>query len=245
MTEDFKFTEDDLLPLSTIQHLLFCERQAALILVERVWADNSLTLEGSRLHRRVDEKGPRLELRGDLAITRSLALRSFDLGLSGRADVVEFHRREPSSASTTPGYIAEAVAIHGLPGFWRPCPVDYKRGRPKHDRSDEVQLCAQAICLEEMLRVRVPEGFLFYGKTQRRFPVVFNDGLRNLTRIASVRLHEISRSGRTPSAEKTQKCGRCSFLEACMPEAMSRGRSPEAFLKLIIEEGSQSTEVDR
>ena len=245
MTEDFKFTEDDLLPLSTIQHLLFCERQAALILVERVWADNSLTLEGSRLHRRVDEKGPRLERRGDLAIARSLALRSFNLGLSGRADVVEFHRREPSAVSTHPGHLAEAVAVNGLTGFWQPYPVDYKRGRPKRDRSDEAQLCAQAICLEEMLRVRVPEGSLFYGKTKRRLEVVFDDELRGLTRNATEKLHEISRSGKTPSAKKTQKCRRCSLLETCMAEALSRGRSPEAFLQRIIEEEVLSTEVDQ
>src|SRR6266567_7026185 len=143
------YDEEDLLPLSALQHLVFCERQCALIHIEGVWADNALTVEGSHLHDRVDEMGPRIESRGDLRIARGVALRSLRLGLSGRADVIEFHR-------VTEG----GVELAGVSGLWRPFPVEYKRGRPKRDRCDEVQVCAQARCLEEMLETAVPAGAL-------------------------------------------------------------------------------------
>jgi len=245
MTEDSKYCDDDLLPLSTLQHFLFCERQAALILLERVWADNPLTLEGSRLHRRVDERGPRLEKRGEIVIARSLALRSYELGLSGRADIVEFHPSEPHKALGESPSLAEAITVKGKRGYWKPFPVDYKRGRPKQDRSDEAQLCAQAICLEEMLRVHIREGALFYGKTQRRNEICFNAELRELTHRAADQLHDMRRSEKTPIAQTTPKCHRCSLIQICMPEAMSKGRSPAAFLKRILKEEARTGETSR
>lgn len=204
------FPEDDLLPLSALQHLLFCERQAALIHLERVWAENPLTMEGKHLHERVDSGEG--ESRGDLRIARGLALRSFRLGLSGKADAVELHRLPDGAAG---------ARLPDVPGVWLPFPVEYKRGRPKKHRADEVQLCAQALCLEEMLGVSVPSGALFYGETRRRLDVAFDAALRRVTEEAAARMHEILASGVTPLPVREPKCDRCSLLEICMPDAPS------------------------
>jgi len=234
-----EYSEDQLLPLSALQHLMFCERQCALIHVEQLWKDNVLTLEGSHMHRKVDETGPRREKRGDLVISRGLPLRSLELGLSGRADVVEFHRAIDPGAVEGPldDGMCPAVRLNGITGWWRPFPVDYKRGKPKADRCDEVQLCAQALCLEEMLECRVPEGALFYGKNQRRQEVVFDDELRQLAIDASSRLHELIDSGQTPRAVKEPKCKNCSLVELCLPETMKQGRSAKAYLMRMIDTG--------
>jgi CRISPR-associated exonuclease Cas4 len=203
------FSEDDLLPLSALQHLLFCERQCALIHVEGLWAENALTVQGGHLHKKVDA-GPN-ETRGDIRITRGVPLRSLRLGLIGKADAVEFHR--------------------GGEEGWRPFPVEYKRGRPKRDRSDEVQLCAQALCLEEMLDVPVPVGALFYGTTRRRLDVIFDAALRAETEAAARHLHELVRSGVTPQATREPKCESCSLLHLCMPDALGPSRSAIRYLE--------------
>jgi CRISPR-associated exonuclease Cas4 len=231
------FDEDDLLPVSALQHLAFCVRQCALIHIERVWADNPLTLEGSHMHERVDETGARRETRGDLMVARGLALRSLRLGLSGRADVVEFHRvgRAVPSEERLSG-VAAAVPLSAATGTWVPFPVDYKHGKPKLDRCDEVQLCAQALCLEEMLLVGVPRGALFYGKTQRRYDVTFDTELRKLTETTAARLHELIASGVTPKAVREPRCEHCSLLSHCLPEAMSPRRSASRYLKTAVAE---------
>jgi CRISPR-associated exonuclease Cas4 len=216
--------EDELLPLSALQHIVFCERQCALIHVEQVWKDNALTLTGSHMHARVNEDAPRRELRGDLLISRRVALRSFELGVSGIADVVEFHRAV--SGDEAQG----TVDLPGLAGRWRALPVEYKRGRPKGSACDEVQLCAQAICLEEMLGLRIPEGALFYGVTKHRHAVILDPVLRTATREAATRLHALFRSGETPRARREPKCRRCSLLELCCPDAMGPRRSARRFL---------------
>jgi CRISPR-associated exonuclease Cas4 len=191
------FTEDDLLPLSALQHLLFCERQAALIHIEQIWAENPLTIEGKHLHERVDSGAG--ESRGDVRIARGLPLRSFRLGLSGKADAVEMQL---------------------LPdGGWQAFPVEYKRGRPKAHRADEVQLCAQALCLEEMLGTAVPAGALFYGQTRRRLDITFDSNLRLETENAAARLHQLFASRITPKPVRLPKCDQCSLLEICMPDA--------------------------
>jgi CRISPR-associated exonuclease Cas4 len=191
------YSEDDLLPLSALQHLVFCERQCALIHLEQVWEDNPLTVQGTQLHEKVDAGLG--ESRGDLRIARGLPLRSFRLGLAGRADAVELHR-EPA-------------------GVWRPFPVEYKRGRPKSHRADEIQLCAQALCLEEMLATPVPAGALFYGEPRRRQDVPFDPELRRLTDEAAARLHLLLASGVTPPPVREPKCDRCSLIGVCLPDA--------------------------
>lgn len=237
------FAEDELLPLSALQHLVFCERQCALIHIEQVWEDNALTLDGSHLHHRVDEEAPRREVRGDLVILRGVALRSLELGLVGRADVVELHRASPpgtgGEASTGP---PPAVRVPSLNGWWTPFPVEYKRGKPKPDSCDEVQLCAQALCLEEMMGVRIDEGALFYGRRQRRHPVAFGEALRNATREAAARLHGLISAGVTPPAKKEPKCRSCSLLTLCMPEAMSRGRSARRYVEASLDRALDNRE---
>jgi CRISPR-associated exonuclease Cas4 len=215
------FAEDELLPLSALQHLAFCERQCALIHVEQVWVDNPLTLEGSFLHDRVDQRGPRHELRGSILLARGLPLRSFRLGLSGRADVVEFRRVAVSDGP-------KGCSLRGRPGRWQPFPVEYKRGKPKPDACDEVQLCAQAVCLEEMLAVEIDEGALFYGKTEHRHGVRFGKELRTLTDSMAARLHVMVAAGTTPLAERKEKCLRCSLLDVCRPPGGIPGRHRSA-----------------
>jgi len=226
--------EDMLIPLSSLQHLVFCERQAALIHIERMWSDNPLTLEGSHLHRTVDKTAPRREVRGDLVILRGLPLRSHRLGLTGRADVVELHRVPTKGAGLSEPTRATGVRFKGLEGLWRPYPVDYKRGKPKDNRCDEIQLCAQALCLEEMLDVDVPEGALFYDRVQRRHEVLFDAELRELCSTAAVRMHELMKHAETPKARKQPKCKRCSLAELCLPKAMTK-RSASGYLKRLYQ----------
>jgi len=215
------FNEDDLLPLSALQHLLFCERQCALIHIEQAWAENLFTAEGRVMHERVDSG--RSESRGDVRLSFSLPLHSLRLGLVGKADVVEFHR-EPGENCKKP---SDSV-------IWRPFPVEYKRGRPKKEIWDKVQLCAQAMCLEEMLKIEVPKGALFYGKTRRRVDVVFDADLRHETEETAKRLHELFASGDTPPPELKSVCESCSFLESCLPHALERPKSVQKYLKTMI-----------
>ncbi|RMH19605.1 MAG: CRISPR-associated protein Cas4 [Acidobacteria bacterium] len=218
------FSEDSLVPISALQHLVFCERQAALIYLERQWADNRLTVEGSHLHAHADELGRRSETRGEVRICRGLALRSLRLGLVGRADVVELLRLPEAEA-------ASGAALPGVAGRWRPFPVEYKRGKPKRDTSDKVQLCAQALCLEEMLDVAVPEGALYYGRRKRRYPVSFDAAMRQHTEATIQRLHRLFASGQTPRAKREPKCSRCSLLRLCLPDAMAPERSAAGYLE--------------
>lgn len=198
------YTPDTLHPLSALQHLLFCERQCALIHIEQAWEENRFTAEGRILHEKVHELGD--EMRAGIKIARALQLRSFRLGLSGVADVVEFHRDEKVNT-------------------WQPFPVEYKRGKPKAESCDTVQLCAQAMCLEEMLETDIPNGALFYGKTRRRLDVVFGDELRKLTIETANRLHELIECGKTPPAHYDERCERCSLIDLCMPRTFEGTKS--------------------
>ncbi len=210
------FSESDLLPLSALQHICFCERQCALIHVEQVWMENRFTAEGRIMHERVDSG--KTESRGNVRVAFALSLRSLRLGLVGKADVVEFHREK------APG--------GGI--IWRPFPVEYKRGRPKKNSCDKIQLCAQAICLEEMLGIEIPAGALFYGKTRRRQEVGFDEALRAATADAARKLHALVSSGRTPAPVYTAKCENCSFLGTCLPKTMGRQKSALAYLQKIV-----------
>lgn len=185
------FTEDQLLPLSGLQHLVFCERQWALIHLEQQWEENRLTAEGNLLHEAAHQGGK--ESRPGVRICRGLRLRSLRLGLSGQADIVEFHDRHPF-------------------------PVEYKRGKPKADLSDSIQLCAQAICLEEMLDLAIPSGALFYGTTRRRLDVVFDETLRHAVARLAERMHDLYRTRVTPTVEYAPKCENCSLREVCLPK---------------------------
>ena len=215
-----QYVEADCLPLSALQHLLFCERQCALIHLEGVWADTAFTVEGSHLHKKADDRG--YESRGEVRSARGLPLRSLRLGLIGKADVVEFHRCGSDNPS--------AVPVPGIDGRWAPFPVEFKRGRPKRNRCDEVQVCAQALCLEEMLGVSIPEGALFYGQTKRRLGVVFDPDLRGETEKTVARLHGLIAAGVTPRAVRESKCDNCSLLNHCLPGSIAPGRSAARYL---------------
>jgi CRISPR-associated exonuclease Cas4 len=191
---------DDLLPLSGLQHLIYCERQFALIHVEQIWAENALTISGAQLHEKADLPGQ--SFGADVRVARAVWLRSERLRLVGKADVVEFHREGGPDGRE----------------LWRPFPVEYKRGRPKPGGADEVQLCAQAICLEEMLGLDVSRGALYYGTTRRRKPVEFTAGLRGRVEEAARRCHELFAARVTPRVARNPRCEKCSLRELCLPE---------------------------
>ena len=152
------------------------------------------------MHDKVHEENS--ETRGSVRISRGLQLRSLHLGVIGVADVVEFHKDEKV--------------------FWRPYPVEYKRGKPKPDLCDIIQLCAQALCLEEMLGSAVPEGALFYGKVRRRSVVLFDEKLRRQTQETAECTLDLIRSGITPPPEYARRCKSCSLVDECLPGKMQK-----------------------
>lgn len=204
--------EDDFLKLSGIQHFAFCPRQWALIHVEQVWNENILTFSGRQLHERVDDPSFS-EARGDVVVTRSMPISSTSLQLYGIADMVEFHRN-----------LEKGIELEGRDGLWMPHPVEYKHGRPKFTHWDRVQLCAQAICLEEMYGIEIGQGAIYYGKVRRRETVAFDEELRRETRRLAAEMHSVFAEGRTPKAKYTSACESCSLYELCMPQMpVSRG----------------------
>ena len=225
-----RYFEDDLLPLSALQHLAFCERQCALIHIEQAWEDNVLTVLGGLLHEKVHSGVS--ETRESVRTARGVRLRSLSLGLTGIADVVEFHLTEN-----------DGCLLPGRRGRWLPYPVEYKRGRPKGADWDEVQLCAQAECLEEMLDVHVTEGALYYGQTKRRVSVLFTDPLRDRTRELSQRLHVLITSGKTPPPSLGARCRSCSLQEICRPQTMESSRSVSSWIQLRLEESAREVEA--
>lgn len=216
------YRDDELLPLSGLQHLAFCPRQCVLIHVDQVWAENRLTALGRVLHERVHEADS--ETRGDVRIARGVKLLSRRLGLTGVADVVECRRDAAGTA-----------ILAGLDGSWLVRPVEYKRGRPKTGNCDAVQVCAQAMCLEEMLNVEISAGDLFYGQTRRRSPVVFDRALREETAELARRFHELVRSGELPAAERKPKCDSCSLQQDCLPGI---AESASSYLRRMIGGGN-------
>lgn len=207
---------DDLIQLSALQHMVFCPRQCALIHIEQTWAESRLTAEGRIMHEHVHEEGR--ESRGDIRIEYGVSIRSLRLGLVGEADVVEFHRETD--------------------GSWRPFPVEHKRGKPKPDHSDMIQLCAQALCLEEMLDVHIPGGAIFYGRTRRRLDVAFDDALRRETEETAKRVHTLIESGQTPSPVYAKRCESCSLVADCLPKTIQKRRSVENYLTRVLKDCS-------
>lgn len=191
--------------LSALQHFAYCRRQWGLIFVERQWAENARTAEGQVFHQTAHH-GPESEARGDLLILRGLRVASPALRLGGVCDVVEFHR-SPSG-----------VPLMGREGLWLPYPVEYKKGSDQTRESDEVQLCGQALCLEDMLCCQIPEGSLFYGETRRRTRVAFDEPLRQRTlSLLQEMLGHMAR-GHTPAAKPHKGCNACSLRDVCLPK---------------------------
>ena len=217
-------TEDELLPLSALSQLVYCERRAALIFYERLWEDNVCTAEGANLHERVHM--PTSISRPGIRIAHELQLHSLRLGIWGKADVVEFHALEGDRISHPSG-----IPLPGIAGQYQPYPIEYKRGKLRQEEAYRVQLCAQALCLEEMLKVPIPSGSIFFGKTKRRLEVIFSKELKTRTEQASIRLHDLMRKGNTPKARYSKKCDFCSLAAVCLPKSLSSPKITEAYLK--------------
>jgi CRISPR-associated exonuclease Cas4 len=207
------YTEEDLVSISALNHFIYCPRRCALIHIEQIWDENRATAEGRIMHERVHEQDR--ESRGNVRIEYGLPLRSLRLGLIGKADVVEFHRVNKDT--------------------WQPFPVEYKRGKPKLDHCDMIQLCAQAICLEEMLSVPVPGGAIFYGRTRRRLDVSFDETLRRETEDAAEKAHQLISSGITPPPVYEKRCESCSLIGECMPKKIGEKTSVKNYLARMIE----------
>lgn len=216
------YKEEDYLQLSGLQHFSFCRRQWALIHIEQQWAENLRTVEGRLLHEKAHD-GAFREKRRDLLITRGMQVHSPRLGISGNCDVVEFHQS------------GTGIPLPGQEGLWQPYPVEYKRGSPKLSDADRLQLCAQAMCLEEMLCCDIPEGAVFYGEIRRREIVDLDAELRDRVCSLLAEMHELYRRNHTPKVKPQKGCNACSMKEHCLPKLMKH-RSVADYLKKSMED---------
>lgn len=218
------YTEEDLLPLSGLQHLAFCERRWALVHLEQQWEENLFTAEGKLLHEKAHSA--EIESRPEVLVRRTLPLRSFRLGLSGQTDIVEFL----PCTEGEPG-----VSMPRRKGLWKPYPIEYKRTRDQHGSTAyRIQLCAQALCLEEMLQVPVPAGAVFDGKAKRREVVIIDEPLRLEVESLAALMHQILQSGKTPPPIYSKKCEGCSMKLVCLPAVVEAG-SASRYLSRAIE----------
>lgn len=199
------YAEDDYLMLSGIQHFAFCRRQWGMIHIEQQWAENYRTTAGELMHKKAHDEGS-FEKRGNLLIVRGLRISSHELGVSGQCDVVEFHQNE------------NGVELFGYDGKWKPIPIEYKRGKPKENNADQLQLCAQAICLEEMFQTIILDGYLYYGENRRRSHVDFTDELRETVKKMTKEMHDLFQRGHTPNVRPSKQCKACSLENLCIPK---------------------------
>lgn len=224
------YSDDDMIMISALQHYVFCPRQCALIHIEQVWSENYLTAAGKVLHDHVDTNSR--ETRHDIHKATSVRLVSHKLGICGIADMLEYHRQR--SETNERGEI-NAVRLKGRFDYWRPFPVEYKHGKPKVHDADRVQLCAQALCLEEMLNVTINEGALFYAKTRRREDVVFDSDLREKTASIASSIHAIFEKGSTPPPVYSKCCESCSLIDECRPKQFGENRSVKKWTETQID----------
>ena len=201
------YEEDDFLMLSGLQHFAYCRRQWALIHIEQQWAENERTIDGQLFHKKAHDAGS-TEKRGNLIITRGLHIKSAELGVTGICDVVEFHKSE------------QGITLFSFEGQWQPYPIEYKKGEPKENNADELQLCAQEMCKEDMLLCDIPYGSLFYGQNRRRTQVEFTDELRTQVKTMLEEMHELWKKGYTPKVKPQKGCNACSLKEICIPRLM-------------------------
>ena len=216
------YKEEDFLQLSGLQHFKFCRRRWALIHIEHQWAENYRTIDGAILHQNAHDTAFQ-ESRGDRLITRGVSIYSAELGVSGQCDVLEYHR-----GST-------GIPLPGKDGLWQPYPVEYKRGKPREDTGDALQLCGQAMCLETMLCCEISEGALYYSEIRRRERVAFTPELRAQVRQLLAQMHNLYQRGYTPKVKPAKSCNACSMKELCLPKLM-KNRSVTAYLKAAMED---------
>lgn len=220
-----RYADEDLLPLSGIQHFHFCKRQWGLIHIERQWADDLRTTEGNHIHRKADDPFFN-ETRKDVLITRSVPIVSYSLGLVGIADVVEYRSSD------------EGIKLTDFDGLWKIRPVEYKRGKPKMDSRDEVQLCAQAMCLEEMFDTCIETADFFYHEIRRRTSIELTDALRSLVISLSADMHDLFTRGITPPAERGKPCRSCSLLNICLPTLTNKRVHVDKYIMKHVEEAN-------
>ena len=216
-----EYREEDFLMLSGIQHFAFCRRQWALIHIENQWVENYSTVSGNIVHKNAHDKKFK-ETRGDILITRGMSIFSNILGISGECDVVEFHEN------------INGVNLYGKDKKHIPFPIEYKRGKPKEHNADILQLCAQAMCLEEMLCCEITNGALYYDEIKRRENVVFTDELREEVVKIFAEMHNLYKKGHTPKVKPKKNCNSCSLKGICVPKIMRP--------KLVIDYMTQSIE---
>ena len=216
------YNEEDFLQLSGLQHFKFCRRQWALIHLENQWVENGRTMDGQLLHERAHD-GSLREKRGDLLITRDMRIFSATLGCSGACDVVEFHRSETG------------IPLQGQEGLYQPFPVEYKRGKKRDDTANALQLCGQAMCLEEMLCCDIPQGALYHGETKRREVVDLTPALRQEVRECLEEMHQLASREYTPKVKPTKSCNACSLKEICLPK-LSKTPTVQVYLRARLEE---------
>lgn len=214
------YTEDEYLLLSGIQHFVFCRRQWALIHLEQQWADNLRTVDGEIMHRNVHDSDFN-ETRGDVITARAMAVSSSELGISGECDVVEFKKCK------------NGISIFGREGTYSVTPIEYKRGEPKEDDCDIMQLCAQGLCLEKMLCCEIPFGYLFYGETRRRFKVEFTEDLRSRVKDVISEMHKLYRDKYTPKVKRTKACNACSLKNVCLPVICAKKSASEYISEML------------
>ena len=214
--------DDDFLMLSGLKHFRFCRRRWALVHIEQLWSENALTLDGHYMHERVHDEGF-TEKRGSVLLSRAMPVRSERWKITGECDMVELYRSD------------DGVPIQGREGRWQLYPVEYKRGRPDSRGADELQLCAQAMCLEEMFVTHIPEGALYYGATRHRVRVELTEDLRWQAAQSLEEMHRLYTRGHTPRAKLTKACKSCSLYELCQPN-LTKGLSASAYIRRALEE---------
>lgn len=216
------YDEKDYLQLSGLQHFRFCRRRWALIHIEQQWAENYRTIDGALMHENAHDSTFR-ESRGDLLVVRGVSISSSSLGVSGQCDVLEYHQG------------IRGIPLSGREGLWQPYPVEYKRGVPRKDTGDTLQLCGQAMCLEEMLCCSIPEGALYYGETRRREAVAFTQELRDQVCSCLEEMHQLYKKAYTPKVKPSKSCNACSLKDLCLPRLM-KNRSVSDYLKKALED---------
>ena len=217
-----QYREEDFLSLSGIQHFMFCRRQWALIHIEQQWEDNLRTVEGHLMHKNAHDS-LKTETRGEIIITRGLPVFSKELGVYGVCDVVELHRSD------------EGVNLYGREGRYLPCPIEYKKGSPKENDMDRLQLAAQALCLEEMLCCTVKSAYLFYGETRHRTEVPITFELRRKVKSMFAEMHQYYSRRHTPKVRPAKQCKACSLKNICLP-VLCKNKRVDAFINQLIKE---------
>lgn len=222
------YDEKDFLQLSGLQHFSFCRRQWALIHIENQWEENVRTVEGQHFHKKAHDARLR-ERRGDILIVRNISCSSREMGVSGQCDVLEFHRASDSEN------IKNAIELKDCEGLWIPYPVEYKKGTSKQNDADRLQLCCQAMCLEEMLCIDIPEGALFYGETRRRERILFSSELRERVKSLLQEMHSYYSREYTPKGRQTKSCNACSLKEICLPR-ITKTKSVSGYIREALKE---------